>query len=670
MKPGFCIGGENFIADAEGYRALDGYERFDGRPAPSEASYSILRFDAGTAAISDGDTVTGATSGATGVALQDAVVETGAYGTSDAAGYLVLGEVSGEFDDDENLQVSAATKCVANGSDLPRGASTPADDLTFLGLARSNRRAVIARPNGSAAIRGLFSLNGDAYALVGSSGVLAIYKATSSGWTAVTPTTGYIRFTVGSGPEPQIGDTLTDGTFNAVLVAVVVQSGSFSGGDAIGYFVTATSPALGSSLSWSGGTGTASSSGSLYTSRMSASGTGNVEAVAHSFGGLIDQKAYLTGLEPAVGSGVECGWEFDGTDLVPLFCGFVPTRVGVFSGHLFYGAGGRVVHSGIGAPRDWRTAAGAGEFALGADLTNIAGASNTALILTGVNMLGYLTGTSAADFDLKVISSKRGAYASSLLMVNGPYYFDETGLRRLTADDTFGGFSMSGEAPQVDPIFRSFRRNGNVPVGAYRVQRNDQFRVLYGSNLGLSFYIGRRAVEVMPIKYPFQAAVVAECPDVSGFGDVVLCGTADGWVFAMDRGTSFDGAEFTCWFRLSHDPVGHPRREKRFHECWIESRSTDQVEYAMSFVIDYGRSDDASVGEQTDTTDPTGGIWNDDIWESFAWSAPEVSAGEFSIQRVGAVVSVGVAATIKEERTASIDTITINYTGRKLKRGI
>ena len=35
-RPGALIGGMNYEARPEGYRRIDGYERFDGRPSPSD----------------------------------------------------------------------------------------------------------------------------------------------------------------------------------------------------------------------------------------------------------------------------------------------------------------------------------------------------------------------------------------------------------------------------------------------------------------------------------------------------------------------------------------------------------------------------------------------------------------------------------------------------------
>jgi hypothetical protein len=86
----------------------------------SEIVYRIghcLAFDAGSAAITAGQTVTGATSGATGVVKDNPVNgQTGTTGGGNLTGFLMLGSITGTFQDNENLQVGGATKAVVNGA--------------------------------------------------------------------------------------------------------------------------------------------------------------------------------------------------------------------------------------------------------------------------------------------------------------------------------------------------------------------------------------------------------------------------------------------------------------------------------------------------------------------------------------------------------------------------
>ncbi len=105
--PGHLIEAVNYEPVERGYRRFGGFERYDGQPAPSDASYWILEFDVGTEAIVEGDIISGATSEAYGEALVDAVVESGSFAGDDADGYLVLTNVNGTFVDNETLQLNA-----------------------------------------------------------------------------------------------------------------------------------------------------------------------------------------------------------------------------------------------------------------------------------------------------------------------------------------------------------------------------------------------------------------------------------------------------------------------------------------------------------------------------------------------------------------------------------
>ena len=89
---------------------------------------STLKFDAGgggTAADLPvvGDTVTGTTSTATGV-VHRIINWAGGTATNDATGYMVLSSVSGTFQDNEPLQVSATTRATSNGANVPFVLST------------------------------------------------------------------------------------------------------------------------------------------------------------------------------------------------------------------------------------------------------------------------------------------------------------------------------------------------------------------------------------------------------------------------------------------------------------------------------------------------------------------------------------------------------------------
>lgn len=180
LSPGRVFDAQNYEPlPVGGYRRINGYERYDGHTSPTSASYwALAAFITGT--VSAGDTLTGATSGATGVVL----------GTSSYAGitYIVLGRVSGTYASGENLQVTAVTQAVASAASVESGAPTAVLDATWRLLAANNRRADIAAVPGSGAVRGVFVLADTVYAFRDNVGVTAsiLYKSTASGWQQVT----------------------------------------------------------------------------------------------------------------------------------------------------------------------------------------------------------------------------------------------------------------------------------------------------------------------------------------------------------------------------------------------------------------------------------------------------------------------------------------------------
>ncbi len=106
INPGSLTFSENYEPGIVfGYRRIDGFERTDGRPRPSDASYWIINFTAGDNEPAVGDTVIGMTSGATGEIL-GVTVSSGSWAANDAAGFIVLTNIVGTFVDTELLRFS------------------------------------------------------------------------------------------------------------------------------------------------------------------------------------------------------------------------------------------------------------------------------------------------------------------------------------------------------------------------------------------------------------------------------------------------------------------------------------------------------------------------------------------------------------------------------------
>jgi hypothetical protein len=232
----------NYEPGPDGYARLGGFERLDGHPKPSEATYAIMNFVAGTVAPVVDATITGATSTATARVLTEAYLASGSYGGGDAAGFVVVTAVSGTFIDGEPLGFATLD------GDLVNSADTDEEDTLWSELAVDTARPLISKPTGSGGIRGVKTYLGDQYCWRDSIDGLTcrMHKATPTGWSEVMLgatiafTSGGVHWTLpytsGGTYEIVAGDTITGATSakTAIVESLTLTSGTWAGADAAG----------------------------------------------------------------------------------------------------------------------------------------------------------------------------------------------------------------------------------------------------------------------------------------------------------------------------------------------------------------------------------------------------------------------------------------------------
>lgn len=175
LAPGCLLASQNHEADLNGgYRRMYGCERFDGHPSPSAQTYWNVEGNI-TGAVVAGNTITGVTSGATAVVLQvNGITE------------LIVTAVVGVFVA-ETIEVSSTHVGTITAVEL-EAAATPVQDALYTSQAANYYRTLIGKVPGSGACLGAQYYNGSLYAFRNNAGATAavMYKATSSGWSAVS----------------------------------------------------------------------------------------------------------------------------------------------------------------------------------------------------------------------------------------------------------------------------------------------------------------------------------------------------------------------------------------------------------------------------------------------------------------------------------------------------
>jgi hypothetical protein len=203
IPPGFAKRAQNFEQDINGgYTRVKGYERYNGKAKPSDATYAVL-----TASLSGTpvqyETITGGSSGAAGKYL------------TTATGQIILTATTGTFTAESITGSTSGALGSVTGPAITDGASTALLQATYKNLAADYYRSLIAAVTGSGDILGVVMLNDIVYAFRNAVGGLtaALYKSSGTGWTAVS--LGEEVYFTNANTSVTEGDTLTQGGVTA-----------------------------------------------------------------------------------------------------------------------------------------------------------------------------------------------------------------------------------------------------------------------------------------------------------------------------------------------------------------------------------------------------------------------------------------------------------------------
>lgn len=667
---GHLIAGLNYEPVERGYRRFQGFERLDGQPKPSEASYWTIDFTAGNTEVSVGSTVTGATSGATGKVVVAGVLESGQYNTNDAAGYLILTSVSGTFENGESLQVSAITVATAASTATENGADTDTLNSTYLQAAIEAARTLIAAPTGSGAVRGVNVYQGDNYCVRDNTGGTAgvLYKATTAGW--VAQSLGYeLAFTSGGTYEIAEGDTITGATSaaTAVITRVVVTSGDWTTGDAAGYlyFASDTGTFQAENLNVDANLNVATIAGD--SSALSLPAGGKYEFTNHNFYGASNL------LRMYGCNGVGPAFEWDGSVFVPIHpVGLSdainkPTHIWVHKKQLFLSyAGGSVQNSGIGTPCVFTAISGASEIGLGHDVTAFQ-EHGQALIIAARNKVAVLYGNDVDDFQLETLNENAGVVEWTMQKVGIPIYQDDRGLRDLRTTAAYGDFKIGTISQMVAPLFEAKKAAGVTPNASLCVRSKDQYRLFWSNGTGLTVFLGRKVPEAVPFDLGVTVNVACSGEDDDG-NEILLIGCTNGYVYELDSGTSMDGSKLMAYLRLPFNHVGSPTQNKRWHKATLEIDASPSIELGITADFSYADDDVPSVANQNFTVAGGGGFWEEDTWNDFYWSSPVEGLARCHIDGIGQNISITVVSSSTYENPHTIHGMTLHFSYRGLSR--
>ena len=686
VNPGRALAMVNFEPYfSGGYKRCDGFERFDGRPRPSDATFTGFDIDDGTY-LNEGDSITGDTSGATGVVV--AISENS----------IAVTKVVGTFQNGETLNSGTAE---IRSEPIVRGAPDNDTEDEFLLAAQDEYRDDIAVVPGSGPVRGAWQRSSSVYAVRDdddSAGQALLYLASSSGWTTAGITMcQYLYFEDGGGGTgqalPAEGDTVTGQTSGATAVAhrIIEHGGATGTNDSYGYLVlrdVVGNFQSGENLRVAGiKFAVAASSNAQFAFAPG----GDFRFINHNFFG--GSGTYRTYGVSAVGP----AFEIDENHYVsPILLPLVdeddqppsntPFYIEEHRNYLFLlFPGGSIVHSVVGEPLMLNGFLGSAEFGLGAEGTGMHSVVGNVLVITTDGFTKGLYGTSPDDWDLRLLGEKTGGKFGTVQQLDTVYALDDLGISSLARVQSFGDFAGSTVSQAVQPLVTTLREQ--VTTSAI-VRGSNQYRLYFEDASCLVMYVPgageanqgpvQRGVEFGYLSYPFSVDRIYNCEDATG-KERTYFATSDvaglGYVYEDQIGTSFDGDEIVSYVRLAFNHVGTPGYKKRFRRADLELSSNRPLTLKFIHDLTYGSSELSSgIADLTASQVPTidifagGGFWDTDNWDEFYWDGQNISSARANLDGSGENIGFVVFNESAIARPFVLQGITLHYDLRRLQR--
>lgn len=676
VPPSYLIGAMNYEPLAEGYARVQGHERFDGQTAPSKAKFTTLPFAAGSSPIAQGDTVTGVTSGATGIVITAPLGFAGGWDAGTAAATLLLGKTTGTFQSGEPLSVGGVNRAVADGPPLANAAETEALRREYDILAREWQRTRIGRVPGEGPVRGVAVHDGEVFAWRDRTGgdFLEVYRATGNGWQALA---GVYRMTIVQGSIfPPLGATITGSVSGATasIINFVERPGSdFSLGTGRGFIdvVNLSGTFVEETIVIDG----ASAFKGREPSIQRTSAGGRVRTISHNFYGASDRYR----LYGATGSGR--AFELLPEGVAPIITGMVPDfpqRIFEIGNHLgLTFPGGSIQFSGIGDPHTYEVLLGAGEIGFGTDITDVVQANETAVAIFGESKIAVLQGNDAENFVLDTLTEEAGAEPDTAQRISRTMYLDRRGLRSLDATQAFGNFKTGTLSGQFERYFRVKRKAGAEPIGSYVCKAKSQYRLMWDDGTGLTVYMGDKKPSALPFSVGDMRPFCFGGGEVED-GEALFAGGEDGYVYRLDSGDSFDGEKIKAFAITPFNHFGNPQMDNRFHKVTLELEAPAIARIGITVQFDYGDGYQPVAGDQNFTVmgGPSdfliaggGGLWGSAIWDQMYWSAPVESRAEAYVEGIGRNASfIFATEAALDEPSHTLQAYLVHTTPRKMRR--
>jgi len=265
------------------------------------------------------------------------------------------------------------------------------------------------------------------------------------------------------------------------------------------------------------------------------------------------------------------------------------------------------------------------EASVGDTITNLVeGPDNTLIVFMRNSIKVFYSqgdGTGTFEFTTKVFSRTDGALEGTVQRApTDIIYMDDRGLMAFQTTDKFGSFVANSLSKKVN---RTLLAKKNTITCSYIDKEANQYRLFFSDKTGIIFTFNSEGLlGATFVKYDRVVRSVTSGEDSNG--NIVTYFVSDNspYVYKMNSGESFDGAEYYRFIETGYYSFGYPRMNKRFRKLTLEIDVDEDflLEFDIQFNFDY-RSRFLSLTELDSVKVPGNpNLWGAGNWGSFTWT--------------------------------------------------
>jgi len=413
-----------------------------------------------------------------------------------------------------------------------------------------------------------------------------VYKSTGSGWTKINiPAYGTVLVN-GAGQTgsslavdgltdvPQVGDTFTLAGVEKIYTVTATVTVTSGGATLSINPALASSPADNAAVTW-----------------LSVNYTGGIK--------LRTAKYRINSVDKIIGvNGTNYPFIWDDTTFTSLDTNtdLLGADFVVFhKNQLFFANEDKLIFSAPYTDTDFTAANGAGVISVGAMITGII-VFREALIIFTDKSISQLVGNTVSDFNLQPITRNVGCVATDTIQeIGGDIMFlGPEGLRLLSATDRTGDFNLGvvskpiqAEATQLISSSSSF--------ASVVIKQKSQYRLL-GYNASVTAANAKGILGTQMVGDNTSTIAWAETVGIKAYvadsnyinqTELIIFAHSDGYVYQMESGNSFDGANILASFATPYVPVTDPRVRKTFYKMFLYTDPQGSVNMSVNLKLDF-----------------------------------------------------------------------------------